>query len=123
MNRAQNSLRVLNRLVIATVVFIATVLICSQATIRAQQIKPTEKEEEIDLDSLDDKKEEPKESKTQNEEALLPVNPITIDLERHPAFLLIALAVLVPVSTLLLPVKRVRDSRRSLLRPNRKTPG
>jgi hypothetical protein len=121
MNQVRNRLRLLNRLVIAAVVFISAVSIHSQATIRAQEVKPAETEEEIDLDSLDDKKEEHKESKSDNEEALLPVNPLPIDLERHRALLLVALAVLVPVSTLLLPVKRVRGSRRSLSKQNRKT--
>jgi hypothetical protein len=74
----------------------------------AQQNGANGEEEAIDLDSLKEEEKAQNTGASTPEEALLPMDPKSPDIERHPALMLGAFAILLPVATLLLPMRRNR---------------
>jgi hypothetical protein len=111
----------LNQSLFTVVILWSTILLFSRANVLAQQTEPTEEEQEVDLDSLDEELGEQSDDKSDNTEKLLPMNTALVEIKRNPALILIALAVLMPLSTLLLPLERMRKGRRSQSRRNIKT--
>jgi hypothetical protein len=111
----------LNQSLFTVVILWSTILLFSRANVLAQQTEPTEEEQEVDLDSLDEELGEQSDDKSDNTEKLLPMNTAFVEIKRNPALILIALAVLMPLSTLLLPLERMRKGRRSQSRRNIKT--
>lgn len=111
----------LNQSFLAAVVIGSTILLLSCATVFAQQAEPIDEEQEIDLDSLDEELGEQPQDESDNKEKFLPVNPALVEFERHSALTLVALIVLMPLSSMFLPLERLRKDRRSLSRQNRKT--
>ena len=82
---------------------IITLLVFSlQNQVFAQEKKPIEGEEAIDLDELEEEEGE----KEGDDEPLLPVTGTIIEVERNRWLMLVALVVLLPVASLLVPVRR-----------------
>ncbi|MBN1655688.1 MAG: hypothetical protein JXA30_18125 [Deltaproteobacteria bacterium] len=101
----------LNRSLVLAVVVLAADMLFPCTKLLSQSF---DTEEEIDLDSLEDEKVERPENE---EEAFLPMKTAEIELERNAALMWVALLVLAPVSSLLLPV--TRTGKRKHLEPKR----
>ena len=112
----------LNQPLLTLVVLWSMILLFPCANLLAQQIESAEEEEqEVDLDALDEELGEQSEGKLDSAEKLLPMNTAMVEIKRYPALALIAFAILIPLSTLLLPLERMRKSRRTRSRQNKKT--
>lgn len=113
--------RLLNQIFFALVVTLSAFLLFSRANVMAQQADPAEEEQEVDLDSLDEDLDQQSEDKSANEEKFLPMYSTSVEVKRHSALALVALAALMPLSTLLFPLDRMRKGGRPQSRRNRKT--
>lgn len=97
----------MNNFFAIAVLLLATFFVSFQADALAQQVDSSDKEEAIDLDSLKEEETKQNDEGSNAQEALLePTNDEPVEKERHPALMWSALAVLVPVASLLLPMRR-----------------
>ncbi len=111
-NQNMRKQRWLNHFPPWAVILFAPFVFCCQTDAQAQAVDALEVEEEIDLDALQEEEGGQLDGESSTEEALLPVNTETPEVRRHPALMLVGVALLVPLAAMLLPATYNRRRRR-----------